>query len=59
MNHRDLYVSKNYIEEPDPPAPLLFLQAASELMVQHVLHFPQTIRDAVSLFAELVILMDD
>ena len=38
------------MEEPDPPAPLEFLQEVDELMVQ----FPQSIRDAMLLYTELV-----
>ena len=59
VNHRDLHVAKTYIEEPDPPAPLAFLQAANELMMRRTLHFPQTVREAMSVYAELVTVMDD
>lgn len=45
-------------EEPDPPASLLYLQAASALMVEHELEFPVTVQDAICLYAELVALIE-
>ena len=59
VNRRDLHVCRNYAEEPDPPAPLSFLQAANELIVQRGLEFPQTVGDAMSMYAELVTLIID
>ncbi|CAI8029706.1 hypothetical protein GBAR_LOCUS16849 [Geodia barretti] len=51
----------DYAEEPDPPASLTleFLQAVNELMVHRGLLFPDSIRDAMLLYAELVSLLDD
>jgi hypothetical protein len=49
----------DYAEEPDPPASLEFLQAVNELMVHRGLLFPDSIRDAMLLYAELVSLLDD
>ena len=46
-NSRDLIISEEYSEEPDPPGSLLFLEAANELMIEHELQFPESIEDAV------------
>ena len=54
-----MYVCRDYAEEPDPPASLEFLQAVNELMVHRGLLFPDSIRDAMLLYAELVSLLDD
>lgn len=54
----DIQICKAYAEEPDPPASLLFLQAANELMTTHGLQFPVTIEDAVCLYTELVTLIE-
>ena len=56
-NYHDLHVAKNYTEEPDPPASLSFLLTANQLMMQRALHFPDTIADAMSLYAELITLI--
>ena len=50
---------RDYAEEPDAPAPLSFLQAANELMIQRGLQFPYSIRDAMLLYAELVTVIGD
>ena len=50
---------KIFAEEPDPPAPLPFLEAANDLITQYSLQFPITIADAISLYAELVVLMEN
>jgi len=57
-NSRDLITSEEYSEEPDPPGSLPFLEAANELMIEHELQFPESIEDAVSVYAELVVLME-
>ena len=44
---RDIGIVQNYAEEPDPPAPLEFLEAADALMVENNIHFPQTVLDAI------------
>ena len=49
-------MAKLYAEEPDPPASLMFLEAANELMVAHGLLF--TVQDAVCVYAELVALFE-
>ena len=57
-NMRDIQVAKQYAEVPDPPGSLEFLQVAYELMTEHQLDFPQTIEDAMCLYAELVALIE-
>ena len=49
VNSRDL-------QEPDPPAPLTFFQAVYDA---HILSFPETKEDVMSLYAELTSLMED
>ena len=39
VSHTDLQIAKQYCEEPDSPASLIFLQAANELMMTHNLRF--------------------
>ena len=51
-------MAKMYAEEPDPPASLLYLQAANALMMVHGLEFPVTVQDATCLYAELVALFE-
>ena len=59
VSHHDVHVCRDYAEEPDPPASLEFLQAVNELMVHRGLLFPDSIRDAMLLYAELVSVLDD
>lgn len=55
VSSRDIEISA---EEPDPPAPLRFLEAANALMTTHGLQFPVTIEDAICLYIELVSLIE-
>ena len=49
-----MQVCSEYAEEPDPPAPLEFLLAVDELMVQ----LSCSITDAIFLYTELVTVLD-
>ena len=60
VDHNDMRLCRGFAEEPDPPASLEFLQAVNELVIQRALVFPpETTRDAVLLYAELVSLLHD
>ena len=50
---QDRQIAGYFVEEPDPPAPLPFLEAANDLVLSI------TIADAISLYAELVVLMEN
>ena len=54
VNVHDMQVCNGYAEEPDPPAPLEFLLAVDELMVQ----LPSSIKDAILLYTELVTILE-
>ena len=58
ISSRDLHISKNYAEVPDPPASLPFLERANELMMEHGLQFPGTVEDAMSLYGELIAFLE-
>jgi len=58
VSSRDLHISMNYAEIPDPPASLSFLETANELMMEHGLQFPGTVEDAMSSYDELVALFE-
>ena len=51
---QDRQIARYFVEEPDPPAPLPFLEAANDLITMYSMQFPITIADAISLYVELV-----
>ena len=53
---QDRQIARYFVEEPDPPAPLPFLEAANDLITQYFLQFI-TIGDTISLYAEFVVLI--
>ena len=55
---RDIGIVQNYAEEPDPPAPLEFLEAADALMAENNIHFPQTVLDAIDVHITVVSFME-
>ena len=55
---RDIGIVQNYAEEPDPPAPLEFLEAADALMAENNIPFPQTVLDAIDVHITVVSLME-
>ena len=55
---QDRQIARSFVEEPDPPAPLPFLEAANDLITQYFLQFI-TIADTISLYAEFVVLMEN
>ena len=56
---QDRQITRYFVEEPDPPAPLPFLKADDDLSTQYSLQFPITTADAIALYAELVVLMEN
>ena len=52
---QDRQIARYIVEEPDPPAPLPFLEAANDLITQYFI----TIGDTISLYAEFVVLMEN
>ena len=58
FDRRDMTEAMKYVELPDPPAPLEFLKLAKVLMDENQLNFPTNIKDAITLYIELTILIE-
>ena len=53
LDPRDVCVVMAYTEEPDPPGSLEFLELASHVMHEHDLSMPNTVQEALEVFAVL------
>ena len=56
-NSRDLTISEEYSEEPNPPGSLPLLEAANEMMIEHELQFPESIYRGCSIYLYMLNLL--
>ena len=50
----DLSIAECYGDSPDPPASLEFLELVQILMQENNLLFPQTVKDAVDFYVQMI-----
>ena len=59
VDNRDIPVAEEYIEEPDPPGSLEFLEAAQTMMDQEQLGMPNTVQEALNLYVVLTATIEE
>ena len=54
ISGRDLHVCKQYIKEKPAPVPIEFLDLVEILMTENNLYMPDTCEEALSLYLDLI-----